>query len=383
MKAQRLTILAVGLLLLLSPSLFATEDQGQSPEMKDVTIGKSLKLKSTILSMTADLHIYLPQGYEESKESYPVMYTFRHFHIASGILSVHDPQMILVDFSNFNYSLFSLYEKKDEPGSAKADEVLQFLKEELVPYIDSIFRTKPTRILEGSSSGGIFAIYALFSEPSLFDAVFAAGPMFAEFDEDRVFNILETALKEMEPRNNSLFFTAGDQPDIVPHIESFKIMLETHQPEGLKWKYNQASGENHMSLVSKTLHEGLQWYLSEYCIIPDHVIIGGKDAFKKHLDGLLQKFGGNEISSSQIFNMTISRHRMEKNFEKALSAAKLYVEFMPDMPLSYFYLAETYADMGQKKLARENYEAAIAQARKTRPGLVDFLETKIKKLEGK
>ncbi|MDH5405392.1 MAG: alpha/beta hydrolase-fold protein [Candidatus Aminicenantes bacterium] len=351
--------------------------------MKDVTIGKSLKLKSTILSMTADLHIYLPQGYEESKESYPVMYTFRHFHIASGILSVHVPQMILVDFSNFNYSLFSLYEKKDEPGSAKADEVLQFLKKELVPYIDSIFRTKPTRILYGASSGGIFAIYALFSEPSLFDAVFAAGPMFSEFEEDRVFNILVTALRKREPRNNSLFFTAGDQPDIVPHIESFKIMLETHQPEGLKWKYNQASGENHMSLVSKTLHEGLQWYLSEYCIIPDHVIIGGKDAFKKHLDGLLQKFGGNEISSSQIFNMTISRHRMEKNFEKALSAAKLYVEFMPDMPLSYFYLAETYADMGQKKLARENYEAAIAQARKTRPGLVDFLETKIKKLEGK
>jgi len=108
-KAQRLTLLAVGLLLLLSPSLFATEDQGKSPEMKDVTIGKSLKLKSTILSMTADLHIYLPQGYEESKESYPVMYTFRHFHIASGILSAHVPQMILVDFSNFNYSLFSLY----------------------------------------------------------------------------------------------------------------------------------------------------------------------------------------------------------------------------------------------------------------------------------
>jgi len=55
------------------------------------------------------------------------------------------------------------------PLAGGADNFKKFMQEELVPFIDSNYRTvKNDRTIAGLSFGGLFAAYVLFAEPSLF-----------------------------------------------------------------------------------------------------------------------------------------------------------------------------------------------------------------------
>ena len=66
-------------------------------------------------------------------------------------------------------------DRKRYPSSGHADRFRRFLEEELVPYVDTHFRTQPFRILAGHSHGGLFAIHALLSGDA-FDAFIASSP---------------------------------------------------------------------------------------------------------------------------------------------------------------------------------------------------------------
>lgn len=59
-------------------------------------------------------------------------------------------------------------------GSGDAPKFLAFLKSELIPYIESNYRgDAKRRALMGSSFGGLFTLYAMFTEPSLFNGYIA------------------------------------------------------------------------------------------------------------------------------------------------------------------------------------------------------------------
>ena len=50
------------------------------------------------------------------------------------------------------------------------------LERELIPYVESNFRTHPYRLLEGHSFGGLFSTYALMNKPELFNAFIIQAP---------------------------------------------------------------------------------------------------------------------------------------------------------------------------------------------------------------
>jgi len=54
------------------------------------------------------------------------------------------------------------------PGAGRAPEFLRVLKEEVIPLIDSRYRTTNQRGIHGHSFGGLFAAYVLFEDPDLF-----------------------------------------------------------------------------------------------------------------------------------------------------------------------------------------------------------------------
>jgi hypothetical protein len=65
----------------------------------------------------------------------------------------------------------------DHVASGGADHFLQFIQQELVPWIESAYRIDTAdRTLMGFSWGGLFALYALFHEPLLFQRYVVASP---------------------------------------------------------------------------------------------------------------------------------------------------------------------------------------------------------------
>ena len=193
----RTTILTVGLLLTQALSACAQPTpEPPSPISGNVTLpGSELKqLKSSATGRNYDIYVRLPAEYAQSQQKYPVLYLldgqwdFKLLDSIQGGL-VYDgfvPEMIIVgitysgpnpDYNALRAMDYTPVPDASIPGSGDASKFLAFLKEELMPFIESNYRVESSRrVLMGSSFGGTFTLYAMFSEPTLFSGYVAASP---------------------------------------------------------------------------------------------------------------------------------------------------------------------------------------------------------------
>ena len=80
-----------------------------------------------------------------------------------------------------------------------AASFLRVLREELIPMIERRYRTSRERTLHGHSFGGLFATYALFEDPDLFDRYAIMSPAYwwdreSMFTRERAFRARRTGL---------------------------------------------------------------------------------------------------------------------------------------------------------------------------------------------
>ena len=116
-------------------------------------------------------NVYMPDGYENSTERYPVCY---HLHGWTGNESSEIHTMAAVCRSRNAITVFPnsspvIGERNDYP-------VEKMLVQELIPLIDSLYRTQPmreTRSISGFSMGGGMAMVYAINHPDLFSAVTA------------------------------------------------------------------------------------------------------------------------------------------------------------------------------------------------------------------
>ena len=120
--------------------------------------------------------VYLPFGYETSGKDYPVHY---HFHGWQGCelsdITAMEPlyrnsEMIFV-FPNVSPELD---DEKDLP-------VEQMFLEELIPHIESQYRTSAQRTISGFSMGGGMAVWYAVKHPGVFTDVIAYAGTFHHY----------------------------------------------------------------------------------------------------------------------------------------------------------------------------------------------------------
>lgn len=131
------------------------------------------------------IHIYLPKDYKTSLQRYPVMYMFDGHNLfydqdatygrswkLKEFLDTYEKPLIVVGIEcnhqgNERLSEFSPYTfSTPHFGSVygKGDQLMEWIVQELKPYIDSRYRTMPFREctgIGGSSMGGLMALYGV------------------------------------------------------------------------------------------------------------------------------------------------------------------------------------------------------------------------------
>lgn len=159
------------------------------------SIGESVKLKSEVLKEERTLNIYLPQSYQtDTTKRYPVIYLLDgsanedFIHIA-GLVQFGSfswinmvPESIVVGISNvdrkrdFTYPSNNKQDREEFPTSGKSANFIQFIAEEVQPFINSYYKTTETKTLIGQSLGGLLATEILFSKPNMFDHYIIVSP---------------------------------------------------------------------------------------------------------------------------------------------------------------------------------------------------------------
>jgi predicted alpha/beta superfamily hydrolase len=241
--------------------------------------------------MEYQLYIGLPEDYDSSSESYPVVYfldAWAQFGIIKQtyfLLRFYDevPPLLLVGIAfrggvhellyNRSRDYTPTYVPKENIGPAAgitpisggASNFTRFLDEELFPMIQSEYREdKSDRAIFGVSYGGLFTTYALFCYTNLFQRYLLGNPSFW-WDDEIIFKYEEEYAKKHKSLNAKVFTAVGSEEgeEDIKKWTQFCDRLKSRNYEGLELKSMILEGETHMASYPAMYSKALRFLYSQ------------------------------------------------------------------------------------------------------------------------
>jgi predicted alpha/beta superfamily hydrolase len=216
---------------------------------------------------TKQIWIYLPRDYYTSNNRYSVIYMHDAQNLFDTTFSAYggewkiDETMEMFSDQGKQSAIVvgstTIINRDDEltpyehptRGGGKADRYVNFIVNNLKPYVDSKFRTKPEREftgIAGSSNGGLFTFYAGLASQDVFSKLGVYSPSFW-------FNstIFDFALNSTDKYGDlNIYFYCGEKetsyPTIIPDLNNminilkskgFKNIKTSLDPNGLHNEY--------------------------------------------------------------------------------------------------------------------------------------------------
>jgi predicted alpha/beta superfamily hydrolase len=212
------------------------------------------EFQSQLLAEKRRLIIHLPLNYsKEPTKKYPVMYVLDggsqdvHTSDKIAVLAAAEliPECIVVGILNTKTSRnrdqtppFMQTETDDAKSpNGEGDRFLAFIEKEVIPKIDSNYRTTNYRTLSGHSRGGLFVLYSLMAKPELFNARFCHSTPAWRFN-DLLIKQVDSFLKSKKLQTKTfLFLSAGaDETDnIKGGLARLATVLKTRRNSALTW----------------------------------------------------------------------------------------------------------------------------------------------------
>lgn len=236
----------LGLTLILITNLLYGQTLPEKISETDFSIGKSIRIKSSLLDENRELNIYLPSSYSvDSSKTYPVIYLLdgsrdEDFIHISGIVQFGSfswismiPESIVVGIGNvdrkrdFTYPSQNELEQKEFPTSGQSEKFISFLENELQPFIDSTYRTANIKTIIGQSLGGLMATEILFKNPELFDNYIIVSPSLWWDDE----KILDEQPVSYDSKK-SIYIAVGKEGEVMERTakELFDKLKKNRKP---------------------------------------------------------------------------------------------------------------------------------------------------------
>ena len=200
-------------------------------------IGKKDSVHSEILNESRDIYIQLPNGYSpDSQEKYPVVYILDGDVLLPTVVNVHDyysggfmPDMIIVGISNAtnrtrDLTTSKITSRRGMPyneDNGEAENFLDFIQSELIPYVEDNYRVTNYRTLIGHSYAGLFAIYTLLNQPELFANYISIDPSL-DWDDQSILKQAETDFLNKDFNGKGLFMSLGGQL----HMQNYDITID-------------------------------------------------------------------------------------------------------------------------------------------------------------
>ena len=232
---------------------------------------------SNTVDDTFKVYIKLPDGYNGSEESYPVLYLLDGditFPTALGAVQYLDfgnyfHELIIVgigyntldwrkgNMRNRDYTAMSTPERPYQGGAGK---FMIFLKDELVPSIDKQYRTDTdNRILFGHSLGGQMVLYSFLNEPNMFSMYIASSPFILEV-KDLLLSRLNANSDIIRNSNSKLFVSVGSEESREDYgIPVNELVKKSQVVSGSKDKvrFIEFDEESHFTVPARALVKGL------------------------------------------------------------------------------------------------------------------------------
>jgi len=331
-------------------------------------------LPSKILAEQRDLLVHLPNNYHQNTElNYPVLYLLdgqRNFNHAAGTLDLLNQdgkaqEMIIIAIKNTHRTrdLTPTYDESyNEWGiSGGADNFLDFIEQELIPYVNKKYRTNKFKVLSGHSLGGLLAVHALQTRPQLFQAHFAFSPSLWWHDQVILKNS-EKFFANTTELNNYLYLNLGNETgDMLSAFEQYTQLLKTHTPKGFSYNSDIDKHETHgtSALLGQTL---AYRYLDAALQCPEDVIAQGLPAIEHFYKDQSEKYGYQIKPSFRAINHAGYIALGKKDITTAIKIFQGNVKNHPKKADGYDSLADGLQASGQLNKALKMRNIAIKKS---------------------
>jgi len=333
-----------------------------------ISIGEYKILHSDILDEDRLITIHLPDGYEDSGLSYPVIYLSygdrieQYFAEATSIvhnLTEIGPKVILIGIDERNLRYRDLLPLAQDGSATGIDTFTNYLTKELIPHVKANYRTKEYRIFVGPQVGANFGLYTLFQNPDLFDAYILNNPFRWKAGRELLFENIRSYISGSASLNKFLFITHHDENELEvegnAYIEEFKEIIRSANLEGFDAHFNFL--ENRYSYTIG-LRKALKLLFNDY-VIPKDRVVNDLQGLINYYSELSRKLGY-EVDIPERTLAEKSDQLMEtKEYEKVEELLKHAETIYPNGFNALWRFGNLYRVQGNKDAAISYYRKVM------------------------
>ena len=239
-----------------------------------------MRVESEIVGRGYHAFVMLPDGYEQHPEqSYPTVYVLDgaalfpllvgYYHYLN--LGEEIPDVIIIGISSGsdnnedrNYRSTDYTAETDEREYWGGASTFQdFLSDEMIPYVERTYRSRPDRrVIFGQSLGGQFVLYTALTRPNLFWGHIASNPA---LHRNLPFFLQVHGATSFSGKPSRLFVGSGSFDDEVFRLPALRWIEHWSNNDEAPWQLKTMilDGHSHMSAPPTSFRQGMRWLFSE------------------------------------------------------------------------------------------------------------------------
>jgi predicted alpha/beta superfamily hydrolase len=249
---------------------------------------ENIKIHSNYLNQDREIIVYTPIDYDyRINEYFNVIYVFdsqnrEFFDYTSAMISfltdstesfivvgITSPYNEALDYARNNDLLPELETansiERYGQYSGNAANFFKYVEAEIIPYINSHYRTLNHNIAVGHSLSASFILYSFIKNPNLFDNYIAISPNLA-FDNNKLANALVSL--DYSKINQLTYLYVSNANEGIDYWQEWKGARDTVYSffntaldnKNLKVQINQFPENNHWNTFPPSLNKGLDFY---------------------------------------------------------------------------------------------------------------------------
>ena len=334
------------------------------------------EISSSKLGKQRQLKIQLPRNYEQNKEkSYPVIIVLDGdylFEPVAGNIDYYSywediPEMIVVGINQSNTRESDAYYDENNflPANTGA-AFFEFIGMELMPFLDSNFRTAPFRVIVGHDFTSNFINYYLLKEKPLFRGYINLSPDLAPEMANRIITSLE---KTTEPIWYYLATSTEDISALKQPILSFDAQLKNIDNKNLNYNFDNFQDATHYTLVGNAIPKAIEQIfevyrpisIEDYNSILLQTSVSSYGFLVEKYETIKTLFGIDKQIRLNDFMAVYNAMEKTKKWEELKDLAKLANDHYPNTMLGTYFDARYDEEMGNPKRAMRSYQKAYGQ----------------------
>ena len=332
------------------------------------------EFQSTKLDTTRRIKIQLPRNYEKNLDKiYPIVLVLDGDYLFEPVAGNVDyfsywedmPESIVVGILQGDKRYDDAYydDVNFMPADSGAD-FFEFIGLELIPYLDSKYRTAKFIIAVGHDYTANYLNYYLFKDPPLFNGYISLSPDLAPEIDKRLASRIPAV------KNKTFYYLATGTDDIKSlrkGAEELNGALKSLKSDNFNYFYDDFEGATHYSLAGRAIPNALEKIFSVYRPISKQQYKNDLMKTTKPIDQYLidkystikELFGLSNPIRVNDYIATATACEKRKQWESLQTIAAMAQKDYPNTVLGDYYMGRFFEETGSPKKAMRVFQGAF------------------------